>query len=150
MPVELSWLVPDKILLSRWTGDITNEDIAVLIEEMEIVLDAANTLIHAVVDVSRAGNLNPALIYLFLESRIPYHAWRGRLAVVPLSSQAERLVGLLNHLAHRELARLFDTRELARDYLLAHDTPPPSLAAGPADNGPTQHAPENNSEGSYL
>lgn len=127
MPIELTWMVPDKILLSRWIGAITNNDLAILLDELRIALDNALGLIHTVIDLTETTSISPDVVYLYIQSQIPSHPRRGRIGLVGTTFQSEALADLLNRIAQRELVRLFSGRLTARDFLLHNDTPPPVL-----------------------
>jgi hypothetical protein len=127
MPIELIWLLPDAILLSRWSGDITEHDAYVLVDELGIILDNAPRLVHAILDLSEAGDIDDDAIYYYFGSRIPRHPHRGRVALIGASFHSQALADILNRVSQQEMFRLFDSREEARAFLLAHDTPPPDL-----------------------
>jgi hypothetical protein len=127
MPIELIWLVPDKILLSRWIGTITNDDITILMDELRVVLDNADRLVHTIIDLSESTAISPDVIYLYVQSQIPSHVNRGRIGLIGASFQSEALADLLNRISQREMVRLFSTRTAARDFLSRNDTPPPVL-----------------------
>jgi hypothetical protein len=136
MPIELSWLVPDAILLSQWSGDITPPDVGVLVDELGIILDNAPRLIHTVIDLSDARRINDDAVYSYFRSPIPRHPRRGRIALVGASFHSQALADVLNRVSEHEMFRLFNSRDEARDFLLRHDTPPPALPSPPqADNG---------------
>jgi hypothetical protein len=130
MPIELSWLIPDKILLSRWMGDISGEDMRVLVEELRIVLDGADFPIHTVIDLSEARHVSSEAADVYLQSPIPTHVHRGRIGMVKSNVEGEIVATLVNRQAHREMVRMFDTRDEACAFLLDHDTPPPPLQPG--------------------
>jgi hypothetical protein len=127
MAVEIIWSVPDKVLLSRWTGDITLDDVHTALDEIKVILDGADHLIHTLLDLSELGVVDSDAIYLYAQSTLATHPHRGRVAGFAPTFQSEILADLLNRLTQRELIRMFPTREAARDYLLDHDTPPPPL-----------------------
>ncbi len=130
MPIELSWLLPDKILISAWSGHITVQDMQVLVEELGIILDAAPYTVHSVIDLSSARQIDDEAAYYYFSSRIPRHPRRGRIALVRAPFHGAALADVFNRVAERELFRLFDSRDEARDFLLHHDSPPPSLKGG--------------------
>jgi hypothetical protein len=127
MPIELSWMIPDKILLSRWTGDISAEDVRVLVEELGIALDTAAIPVHTVIDLSEARHLSTETARVYLHSRLPTHPCRGQIGIVRSTIEAENAADLGNRLSQHETVRTFATREEARSYLLSHDVPPPAL-----------------------
>lgn len=131
MPIELSWLIPDRILLSRWTGDISTEDVRVLVEELGIALDAAAVPIHTVIDLSEARHMPTETASLYLQSRLPAHPCRGLIGIVGSTLDGEIVTDLVNWLSLRERVRTFATREEARLYLLSHDNPPLPLRPDP-------------------
>jgi hypothetical protein len=131
VPIELSWLIPDKILLSRWTGDISGEDMRVLVEELGIVLDGAAFPIHTVIDLSEARHVSTEAVYVYLQSSIPRHVHRGRIGMVKSNMEGEVVADLVNRISRREMVRTFDTRAEACKFLLDHDNPPPPLQPGP-------------------
>lgn len=138
MSIELTWLVPDQILLSCWTDVVTEDDMRVLVEELIIIFDAADRLIHSVIDLAAVRSFNDAAIYLYYQSPAAKHPRRGRIAVVKPPLQGQIMADVLNRVAQRELVRLFDTREDARDFLLTNDSPPPVYYSGydqPAEVG---------------
>jgi hypothetical protein len=134
MPIELSWLVPDIILLSRWSGDITEQDMCVLVEELGIILDAAPRVIHSVIDLSDTQRIQDEAAYYYFRSRIPQHPRRGRVALVRAPFQGMVLADVFNRVSQQEMFRLFDTRDEARAFLMRHDTSPPVLP--PSENSP--------------
>jgi hypothetical protein len=127
MPIALSWMLPDTILLSRWSGEITEQDMRVLVEELGIILDTAPRLIHTLVDLSETRHIQDEAAYYYFGSRIPSHPRRGRIALVRAPFQGAVLADVFNRVSAREMFRLFDTREEACDFLLHHDTPPPAM-----------------------
>jgi hypothetical protein len=137
MPIELTWLVPDKIVLARWHGAIDDYHAGVMIEEMCLILDTAHSLVHTLLDLSEVGHISPSMIYLYLQSPIPKHPNRGRMCGFNATVEGEILADLLNRITQHEMIRLFTNREDARNYLLGHDSPPPPLAYG-ADQRPIQ------------
>ncbi|NDJ76009.1 MAG: STAS/SEC14 domain-containing protein [Chloroflexi bacterium] len=136
MPVEVRWLVPNKIIDSRWSGDITAEDAEYLVQKLLNVFDAATTPIHSIVDIGESGHISPDFIRIYLESPAANHTRRGRIAIVGSSAQRHVLADLVNKVSQRELVRLFETRAAARAYLLEHDSPPPPLSSKSADTPP--------------
>ena len=141
MPIELIWLIPNKILLSRWTGRVEVDDMRVLIEELLIIFDEAPTVIHTVLDMSNVEYISSDAFYLYLQSPAARHARRGRIGLVQPSFQATMLADLMNQLSRRELIRVFETREAARDYLMGHDSPPPTLNNPPETSADTPTEP---------
>ncbi len=140
MPIEITWLVPDKIVLERWFGTIDDNHTRIMIEEMSLILDTAQAPVHTLLDLSEVGHISPSLIYLYLQSSIPRHPNRGRICGFSPTVESEILADLLNRITQRELLRLFSNREEARAYLLSHDSPPPPLPHGP-DYNPRQDGP---------
>lgn len=129
MPIELRWLLPEKILLSRWTGEVSEDDVRVLIEELNIIFGAANGLIHTVIELVEVSHISTDGIYQYIQSDVSQHPKRGRICVVYPTFESEVLADMMNRVFQREMVRLFETREAARDFLVAHDSPPPSLDA---------------------
>jgi hypothetical protein len=127
MPIELTWLVPDLIILSRWIGHIKEDDMLVLVDELGLILDSAARPIHSVIDMSDVIDISPNAAYSYIQSRIPTHPRRGRIGLVGTTFQSQVLADMLNRITRLELFRLFDTRAEARDYFLLHDSPPPPL-----------------------
>jgi hypothetical protein len=129
MPIELSWLLPDTILLSRWSGEITEHDMQVLVEELGIILDTAPRLIHTLIELSEARHIQSEAAYYYFRSRIPTHPHRGRVALVQAPFQGAALADVFNRVSGRELFRIFNTRDEAYDFLRRHDTPPPDATS---------------------
>jgi hypothetical protein len=126
MPIELTWLLPDTILLSRWSGEITEQNMRVLVEELGIILDAAPRLIHTLIDLSETRHIQNEAAYYYFRSRIPSHPRRGRIALVRAPFQGAALADVFNRVSAREMFRTFNTRDEACNFLLHHDTPPPA------------------------
>lgn len=137
MPIELTWMIPDKILLSRWCGPIDDYHIIVMVEEMGIILDNTRSLVHTLIDLSEVGHISPNMIILYLKSRVPFHPRRGRICGCWPTMEGEILADLLNRITQHEMIRLFPTREAALEFLITHDSPPPPLSFGP--NLPPSH-----------
>jgi hypothetical protein len=133
MPIELSWLLPDAILLSQWSGDITEPDMCVLVDELGIILDNAPRLVHTIIDLSEAGHVHDDAVYYYFRSPIPRHPHRGRVALVGGSFHSQALSDVLNRVFQREMIRLFDSRDDARNFLLSHDSAPPALPSPDSD-----------------
>jgi len=127
MPIELSWLIPDKILLCLWTGEISAEDGRVLVEELGIALDVAAVPVHTVIDLSEARHISAEVAQLYVHSRLPAHPCRGQIGIVRSTTDSESVTDLVNRLSKRVIVRAFATREEARNYLLSHDVPLPPL-----------------------
>lgn len=134
MMIELSWLLPDRILLSRWSGEITEQDMRDLVEELGIILDMAPRLIHTLIDLSETRHIQDEAAYYYFRSRITTHPHRGRIALVQAPFQGAALADVFNRVSAREMFRVFDTREEARQFLLDNDTPPPTMP--PPDQPP--------------
>jgi len=127
MPVELTWMQPDKILLTRWISAVGDDDVRVLFEELRIILDHAETPVHLIIDLSDVTELSPDTPYIFLQSAIPAHSQRGRIGLVGSRLHAQVMADLVNRVLAHEMMRLFRDRTLARDFMLEHDSPPPKL-----------------------
>ena len=132
MPIELSWLIPDKILLSHWSGMVSVADLRVLIEELSIILDEAPGLIHTVIDLSEVRAISDEVVQLYATSSPARHPRRGRIGVVSPSPEAAALGDLINRSAQREMIRFFETQTAARDFLLSHNEPPPRISDDPS------------------
>lgn len=134
MSIELSWLIPDKILLSRWSGHVSTDDMRLLIEELSIILSGSGTPIHTLIDLSDVHSISPDVVAVYAGSQVPLHPRRGRIAIAGSAPGLVELGRRLNEGAQRELVRLFPTRAEARDFLLRNDTSPPLLTtASPPD-----------------
>lgn len=127
MPVELTWMQPDKILLAQWIGAVSDEDVRVLFEELRIIFDHSDMPVHLIIDLNDVTDLSPDAPYIFLQSALPAHSQRGRIGLVGSRLRAQVMADLVNRVLALEMMRLFKNRSLARDFLLQHDTPPPRL-----------------------
>jgi hypothetical protein len=127
MPIEITWMIPDKILMSIWRGEITQDDMRILVEELGIILDTASDVVHTIIDLSDVSRIHDEAAYYYFGSRIPRHPNRGRIALVRAPLQGAVLADAFNRVSDREMFRLFETRDEARAFLLRHDTPPPAL-----------------------
>lgn len=130
MPIEFTWLLPDKILLSRWYGTVTTEDMRILTGELQVVFEHARTLIHSIIDLYDLEDVADDIATAYFEGTAATHPWRGRIAIVQLPEHYRALVERANQLAGREMLRAFETRSEACDFLLTNDTPPPPLGSG--------------------
>ncbi|HML23121.1 MAG TPA: hypothetical protein PKD09_15820 [Aggregatilinea sp.] len=131
MPIELTWMQPDHILLSRWSGDVLPGDMHVLVEELCIILDAADRLTHTVIDLADARSIHPDVLPIYMQSPAPLHPNRGMIAVVDATDSTRALADQFNQRAGHEIVRLFPSRLEARDYLLHLDA-----ASAPEDDSP--------------
>ncbi|MBN1681515.1 MAG: STAS/SEC14 domain-containing protein [Anaerolineae bacterium] len=127
MAIEITWLIPDKIVLSRWTGEVTVEDVEMMVEELGITFENSRHTIHSMIDLSNFSHTSREAMTAYLNSPIPTHPRRGRVAVVGSSSEAIDLADYVNSALKLDMVRLFETHEKARAFLLEHDTPPPAL-----------------------
>ncbi|HEX3054336.1 MAG TPA: hypothetical protein VHP83_27010 [Aggregatilineaceae bacterium] len=125
MPIELTWMLPDKILLARWYGMVRAEDASIFLEELSLILDEAPRLLHIVLEASELIDVTMDAVYLYLGSNINFHPRRGRIAAVGGGYRVEIVADVINRISQYDLIRLFRTREEAQDFLLSHDTPPP-------------------------
>ncbi|GEM_PF-4580038 len=128
MPIEIRWLVPNHILISRWYGVVTHQDMLFLIEDLENILDNAPRPIHTLLDMNEAEGYEESIVELYINSPIPYHSNRGTLALAHAPERFLPLVERLNSLAGRTLIYLFDDYQSARQFLLsggASDTQAP-------------------------
>ncbi|WP_119068028.1 hypothetical protein [Aggregatilinea lenta] len=135
MPIELMWLIPDQILLSRWTDDVGPADMQVLVEELGIILDAADRAVHSLLDLTEVRTIQPAVLPTYLQSPIPTHPHRGRLAIASTRDDIATLIEELNRRAGSEAAREFATRAEAREYLLSFEEPPAPEGDAPGADG---------------
>lgn len=131
MPIELTWLIPNKILLSRWIGAVGATDGHALVDELLTILDAASRPVHTIIDLSENTALDPEVALVYSQSAVPAHPRRGRIGVVGAGTQRHVLADLLNRFSGREMFRLFETHDEALAFLLRHDSPPPPLSSGP-------------------
>ncbi len=129
MPIELSWLIPNKILLSRWSGDVSADDMRLLVEELGIILPDSSAPIHTLIDLSDAHSVAPDVVAVYAGSPVALHPNRGRIAIAGEVPGMVELGRRLNESAQRELVHLCATRAEARDFLLRNDTPPPPLVS---------------------
>lgn len=127
MPIEFLWMIPNKILLSRWYDDVTVEDAIVLTDELAVVFEEADTLIHTVIDMREITEMDPDFLKAYFASPASAHPRRGRVAIVQPPDHLLPLVARANQMAGRDLVRVFETRSAAREFLAAHDSPPPPL-----------------------
>jgi hypothetical protein len=142
MPIEITWMIPQKILLACGAEPITEDDMHVFIEEFSIILDAADRLTHTVLDLSHVKTIDDAIAYVFYGSRVPEHPRRGRIGMVNANFQGRVQADILNRISGREMFHLFDSRETARTFLLTHDSPAPPFAAGYSEAGSATSAPD--------
>jgi hypothetical protein len=141
MPIEFIWLIPEKILLSRWSGDITPDDIRVLVDELSVTFQVAQNVVHTIIDLNDFYHTTPEAMAVYSDSEIPAHPYRGRVAVVGASEISHRLSALVNRRSQRDMVRVFETREEALKFLLTNDTPPPRLPPFPPDSDGTPRKP---------
>ncbi len=139
MPIELTWLLPDTILLSRWTDTISEEDLRVLVEELDIIFNASAGLIHTVIELSGVDHISTDGIYLYIQSDVSRHPHRGRICLVNPTFESEVMADMTNRIFQREMVRFFESRDEARDFLLSHDSPPPDL--GPSSQADAELTP---------
>lgn len=130
MPIEFTWLLPDKILLSRWYGTVTAEDMRILSDELQVVFEHTTSLIHSIIDLYDLDDVADDIVTAYFKGAAATHPRRGRIAAVQIPARYRALAERANQLAGREILRAFETRSDARDYLLANDTPPPPLGPG--------------------
>ncbi len=136
MAIELIWLIPHKILLAIGANPITEEDVVVFVEELSIILDAADRPIHTVLDMSAIKTLDDSAAYIFYDSPIPMHPNRGRFGIVNANFQSRVQADILNRISGVEIFQFFNSREAASAFLQAHDSPPPMLPAGYNESRP--------------
>ncbi len=125
MPIEFTWVLPDKILLARLYGKIQAEDVSVSLEELSFILDQVPGLLHIVLETSELTDVAMDAVYYYLGNPVNFHPHRGRIAAVGRGYRVEIVADVINRISQYELVRLFRTREEAQDFLLSHDTPPP-------------------------
>lgn len=130
MSLELSWLIPDKILLLSWADTVTDDDMRILIEELVIILDAADQVIHSVIEMAGAHTFSDSIIYEYYQSPAAHHPQRGRIALVQPTFQLKVLADVVNRVSESELFHTCATREEACAFLLANDSPPPAYHTG--------------------
>ena len=126
MPIEIRWLKPNHILISRWYGRVTRQDMIVLIEELQRILQNAPRPIHTLLDMSGTESYEEGVVELYIESPVPKHPHRGVLALVHAPAHLMPLVEKANHLAGRTIVYLFDDYQSAQKFLLSDETPPTS------------------------
>lgn len=124
MPIEIRWLRPNHILISRWYGQVTCQDMLILTEELMRILDNAQGLVHTLLDMSEAESYEEGMAELYVNSPVAQHANRGRLAVVCMPQNLWPMVEKANRLAGRTILPLFDDYQMAQQFLLSNEAPP--------------------------
>ncbi len=123
MPIEIRWLVPNHILISRWYEVVTRHDMFILIEELERILQSAPRPIHTLLDMTEAEGYEEGVVELYIQSPVPKHPNRGHLALVHAPPHLMPLVEKANTLAGRTMVHLFDDYQTAKQFLLSSDAP---------------------------
>lgn len=102
----------------------------VFVEELRIILDAAERLVHMVLDLSAVKTIDDTAFYTYYSSSIPTHPRQGRIGLVNANFRSRAQADMLNRSAGRELFHCFALRHAARDFLLAHNSTPPLFPVG--------------------
>ena len=122
MPIEVRWLRPNHILISRWYGKITRQDIVVLVEELERIFQNAPRPVHTLIDMREAESYEKGVVELYFDSPVPTHPNRGTLAVVNAPLPLLSLIEEANRLAGYTVVHLFDDYQSAQQFLLSDGT----------------------------
>lgn len=135
MPIEIRWLRPNHILISRWYGRVTRRDMVILLEELQRILQSAPRPIHTLLDMSGAESYEEGVVELYIESPVPKHPRRGMLALVRPPAHFLPLAEKANALAGRTIIYLFDDYQSAQQFLLSDnataDGAPPASSPSP-------------------
>ena len=135
MPIEIRWLRPNHILISRWYGRVTCQDMIILVEELQRILQNAPRPIHTLLDMSGTESYEEGVVELYIESPVPKHPRRGMLALVRAPAHFMPLVEKANTLAGRTIIHIFDDYQSAQQFLLSDDLDgddvPPASSSSP-------------------
>lgn len=127
MTIELTWLIPDSILLSRWIDDVSRQDLKLLIDDLSVIFAVAPRLVHTIIDLTDARSIEYEALAIYMASDAPRHPRRGRIAIVDPPPDAISVIEILNNAARQQMLVVFETQQQAREFLLANDSPAPLL-----------------------
>ena len=119
MPIEIRWLKPNHILISRWYGKVTCQDMTVLVEELGRILQNAPRPIHTLLDMREAEGYEKGVVELYFNSPVPTHPNRGTLAVVNAPPPLLSMIEDANRIAGYKVVYTFNDYQSAQQFLLS-------------------------------
>lgn len=131
MPVDVTWLQDNKVILIRFSGDVTVEDVGTANRQASPMIKVGTPLVHEIVDLSRLSSF-PRNIQE-MKQAIEFTEHDGQLGwtvVVATSKLLRFLSNMLVHLFHGRFAFVGTMKE-ALEFLAERDLqvyPAPALA----------------------
>lgn len=77
MSYTTEWLIPQRVILCRVTGDITTDEAQQLADDMETHINAGIAPVHSIFDVSQMGKFPSSVSQINNMSRWVYHSSTG-------------------------------------------------------------------------
>lgn len=123
MPITISWYIPQRVYLNRFTGELTSEDLAAYCEKIAADMDASDKVVHHVLDITalekapaRLMDIKRIVQQVFGHDRIGWVCYVGDLDN-PMMMFFARTVSTMFRLRYKH----FETLEAAMQYLAQID-----------------------------
>lgn len=121
MPIELTWFIPNRILLMSWSGQVTADDICIMIDELSVVYNHVDGYLHAIIELYEVEHVDPHVVQVFIHHPAFSDPHRGQVALVRLPHQFLPIVIEANKIAQEQFVHIFETRIAAQNFLLTLD-----------------------------
>ncbi|MAS32439.1 MAG: hypothetical protein CL610_00445 [Anaerolineaceae bacterium] len=119
MPVELSWLIPERVLHERFYGDVTIEDIQELASTLPPFMEEGVPLIHTIIDATNVTS-HPSIKDIHEHSSLrtyPNEGWR----VMVGANAVARFIGSIILQVMGQRYRMYDTLDEALHFIADQD-----------------------------
>ncbi len=119
MPVEITWIIPLRVIYERFYGDVTIEDIRQVEEAMPGLMAEGVPLIHTLIDVSAAES-SPNLREIQRSTSMRAYDGEGWRIIIGVDGLG-RFMGSVIFQLMGQRYRMFDTLEQAAAFLSDQD-----------------------------
>jgi hypothetical protein len=119
MPVEVSWLVPQRIVYEHFTGDVTVQDLRHNSEVVAPMMAEGIPLVHTIIDISHITS-HPGINEIRNSTSMDTYDNEGWRILVGASAVAKFVGSIVLQLMKRRF-RAFDTLDEALQFLADQD-----------------------------
>ncbi len=119
MPIEFSWLIPNRVILQRFYGDVTLDDIRESDRVMPTFMDEGVPLIHTLMDATEITS-HPNLKEIHSTASMKIYEGEGWRVLVGAPGIA-RFIGSVVFQLMGQRYRMFDTLDEGVRFICEHD-----------------------------
>lgn len=119
MPVELSWLIPKRVLLERFYGDVTIADIQGIASTLPPFMEEGVPLIHTILDATDVTS-HPSIKDIHEHASLRTYPNEGWRVIIGASAVARFIASIILQVMGQRY-RMYDTLEEALLFIADQD-----------------------------